>query len=94
MRIAPQILVKAENESYLAQFDLSALLATGETIASATVTALPATLTIGTPGCSGAIVQVRISGGTGDDVYALTCVALTSMGNTLSGIGELIVDDV
>jgi hypothetical protein len=93
MRTAPQILIKAESESYLANFDWTDVVATGETVSSATVTAVPTTLTIGSPGLSDAIVQVRLSGGTGDDVYELKCVAVTSLGNTLTGVGLLIVED-
>ena len=94
MRTAPQVLIKAETESYRANFDFSEVLTTGETVSSSVVTAVPATLTIGTPSHSGAVVQVRLSGGTGNDEYAVTCVAQTSLGNTIVGVGCLIVEDV
>lgn len=93
MRLAPQVLTKTENESLLANFDFSEKVAAGETISSATVTAVPATITVGAPTFSGAIVQVRLSGGVGDDVYTLWCVAVTSLGNTLDGGGRLVVED-
>ena len=93
MRTAPQILTKAESESYLAHFDWTDVVATGETITSATVTAAPATITVGAPTCSGALVQVRLTGGVGDDVYMLKCVAVTSLSNTLTGVGRLVVED-
>ena len=93
MRTAAQVLVKAESDSYLAQFDWSEVVATGESVSSAIVTATPATITVGAPTCSGAIVQVRLTGGVGDAVYQIRCVAVTSLSNTLAGVGRLIVED-
>lgn len=93
MRTAAQVLVKAESDSFLAQFDWSENLATGETITSATVTATPATITVGSPTCSGPLVQIRLTGGVGDAVYQIKCVAVTSLGNTKTEVGRLIVED-
>jgi hypothetical protein len=60
----------------------------GDTVASVvsiTATRLSGSgsLTIGSPSVSGAIVTVRISGGTDGDRYRIECTVLTTQGATL-----------
>jgi hypothetical protein len=50
-------------------------LGAGRTVTGATVTATPAGLTVGTPGVSGTVVSVRISGGTAAAVYEVLFLA-------------------
>ena len=54
----------------------------GATVASATVTATPTGLTIGTPSVSGSDVKVSIGGGTAGVTYTLDCHVTLSDGQT------------
>lgn len=79
---------KTADESHNEVFNFSTLLAAGETIASATVTAPvysgEGSLTInGSATISGAQVTQRVSGGSTGSTYMLTCTALTSLSQTL-----------
>lgn len=61
-------------------FDFAALeeLVAGQTISSATVTAAPSGLTIGSPSVVGATVRADISGGTAGVGYILTVTITTN----------------
>lgn len=87
-------LQKLVGESRLYDFDFTdqAEIEGGETLTGTpTVTATPAGLTLGSPVIGGASkkVQVRISAGTANTTYSLTCTVATSGGNTLQGCGVL-----
>lgn len=87
----PDTLYKPAAASRRYNFDFSCfaeVVDDGETLTAATVTADASGLTIGTPAVSGAVAQVRISGGN-VGVYLLTCAATTSGGNTLVQEGYL-----
>ena len=62
----------------------------GETLSSPTVPAV-AGLTIGAPAVAAAKVLVRISGGTANTLYNLTCTVATSGGSMISQAGVLSV---
>jgi len=82
----------------LFNFDFSALLASGETINSAPVTATvvagsgqPGTplTTSGQPSINNGVVSQLIAGGQPGTVYLLTCLATTNLGQTLVLYSEL-----
>jgi len=64
----------------------------GQTLASATITATPAGLTIGTPSISGGKVFFVVTGGTAGVTYDIQCLATTSSGSKLLGCGLLAVE--
>jgi hypothetical protein len=78
-------------------FDFENLLSTGDSIdggGSPTVTASPSSgITIGTPGITGNIVNVKVTNPTGPVLYYLKCVATTTLGYTLVLSGRLFVRD-
>ena len=72
-----------------APFDFTALLTSGTTISSATLTAsvysgVDPTMAIfsGTPTISGSVVLQKITGGVPGTVYSILCTAVTSDGQT------------
>jgi hypothetical protein len=72
----------------------------GLTIASAAVdyldsvghTKLTGTLVVGTPSVAGTVVTVRLSVGTLDELYDLTCYATLSSGRVIDQAGALYID--
>lgn len=78
--------------------DFSALMGPSETIASVTSVAKDKTtspdLTIGSAVFSGQIAQFRLSAGKADTKYKVTCIVLTSDGNTLEGEGIVQLEDI
>jgi hypothetical protein len=79
--------------------DFRNLLATGETIQSATWAcevlkgndAAPTVMIIGSADINGTNVSQQITGGVAGVTYLLSCLAVTSAGNTLVGSGSLVV---
>jgi hypothetical protein len=64
------------------EFDWTAWLASGETIASATVT-VPTGITLYTPASvNGGVVVFWLSGGTAMQTYSIACTVVTSAGRT------------
>ena len=87
-------LFKQPAESRLYDFDFSGKMRTGETIATVvSVVATPSGLTVGATSFSGQVAQVRLSGGTADTDYKLTCKVTTSASNTLEIDGRLKVEE-
>lgn len=93
-------LTKQPSESRLFDFDFSGKMAEGATIATvvSVVAAPPGTveepgLTIGSTAFSGQVAQVRISAGTDQVEYILTCKVTTNTGDTLELDGALWVED-
>ena len=100
----PQTLRKQPDEDRLYDMDMSPRLAVGESInAEPTVTertvaedgtrTTSSDLTIGTPSYSGAIAQVRISGGLDGVLYEVTFLCPTDASNIVEGEGLLCVED-
>ena len=84
-------LTKQPNESKVYSFSFDGQLRTGDTIASVTsITSDIAGLTIGAASHdSDEIAQARISGGTSEVLYHLTCIVTTTLGDTLETDGDL-----
>ena len=87
-------LTKQPAENRLFDFDFAGKMRTGETISTVvSVVAAPSGLTVGATAFSGQVAQVRLSGGTDQTEYILTCKVTTSAGNTLELDGLLWVED-
>lgn len=89
-------LTKQPNESKLYSFSFDGQLRTADTIASVTSIAASPTgeLTIGAASHdSDKIAQARISGGVDETTYRLTCIVVTTLGDTLEIDGDLYVYD-
>lgn len=86
-----------ETKTY--SFDFAGLLASGETISSATVVATvysgtdaaPSSIISGSDSTSGSIVSQNITAGTLGVIYELLCTATTSAGQLLQIVGLLAV---
>ncbi len=74
---------KLEDDDENFSWNFSLRLATGRTIASADVSSSPSGLTLGTPSVDGAVVSVRVSGGTGGTSYHVECLATLDDGETV-----------
>lgn len=86
---------KQPSESRLFDFDFSGKMRTSATIASVvSVVAAPSGLTIGSTAFSGQIAQARLSAGTDQTEYLVTCTVTTSDGDTLELDGLLWVEDL
>jgi hypothetical protein len=80
-------------------FDFISDLAVSETITGATVTALvwsgndptPSNLISGAATISGTVVSQKLTGGVAGNIYAVTCTATTSAGQTLIHSAYLVV---
>lgn len=85
-------LTKRTTWSRLYDFDFSSMaeMQAGETISTASVPSVSG-VTVGSTVISGSRVQVRISGGTANASYTLTCTITTSGGSTLDLTGILYV---
>jgi hypothetical protein len=87
----------AATQSY--PFNFISDLAVGETITGATVTALvwsgndptPSNLISGAATISGTVVSQKLTGGVAGNIYAVTCTATTSAGQTLIHSAYLVV---
>lgn len=90
--LAPQILVKTEDELRRYQFEFAKELASSDTFTGVQViTATPSGLTIGTVTDSGSVVQAPISVGVNGTDYTVKCKATTTGGDTLEMQGTLAV---
>jgi len=72
--------------------DWSNFLADSETIASVSFTASSG-LTVGTTDFTGKVARARLSGGTAETSYSVTCVITTSTSETFSVTKSLIVQN-
>jgi hypothetical protein len=89
------------SESYPLGLDFAALLSTGETVTSGTVTASVvegtdasvATRFTGAVAIDGAIVKRRFTGGVAGVLYLVTAVAQTDAGNTFESCAYLQIED-
>ena len=80
-------------------FDFASQLAVGETLSSATVTAVvysgvdssPSAIISGSAAISGTKITQKVTGGTLGVTYVLTCAVVTSTSQTLQMIGYLVV---
>lgn len=89
-----QTLEKQPSESRLYDFDFSANLVDGETISTiSSLTSTPTGLTVGSSVIDGGKVQVRLSAGTTQTLYKLTCRITTSLSNILELDGYLRVEE-
>lgn len=92
--MAVETLYKQPTESRVYTMDFSPNMVTGETISSVTsFTVSPSGLTSNTATPNGQEVNFRLSGGTANTQYKITCVVATSLGNTLEMEGYLLVED-
>lgn len=81
------------------EFDFISDLAAGETLSGATVTATvwsgndgnPSGLISGAASISGTVVTQKLTGGVAGNIYAVTCTATTSAGQTLVRSAYLVV---
>lgn len=75
-------------------FDLSGTdeVRAGETVDTATITATPSGLTVGSTVVSSPYAQAQISGGTAGTTYTVSCSFTTSGGATLTADGLLEVE--
>ncbi len=93
--MALERLTKQPSESRLFDFDFGGKMATGETVtAVVSVVSTPSGLTVGATSFSGMIAQVRLSAGTDQVEYLLTCKVTTSAANTLELDGLLFVAEI
>jgi hypothetical protein len=90
---------KQPSESRIYYFQFGANLSSGETLlddpAPTIAVVPPDELTISAVGidATGKKVQFRIASGNSATKYVITCVAQTSLGNTLEEEGDLYVED-
>jgi len=93
-------LTKLPLESILYDMDFTKRMATGETIASISLSEFTnlglvessSDITLGTPSYLGDIVQIRVSDGTAKESYKVTITITTTLGNTRIGNGLLRVE--
>ena len=88
-------LTKQPSESKVYSFSFSGQLRTSDTIASVTsISSDTVGLTIGAASTDGtSLAQARISGGTSEVNYRLTCIVATTLLDTLEIDGDLYVFD-
>jgi hypothetical protein len=90
---------KLTTESELFSFNYSPILATGETISTATCVVQvkdgsdsnPSAIMVGSPAISGAVVVQRITGGLSGVTYRLEMTVTTSLTNVYTLVGDLAV---
>lgn len=89
-------LIKQPSESRVYALNFRALLAPGDAVDTVTaLTAEPAAeLTLGTPAVASPRVKVRIADGVAGRQYKVTCVVVTTGGDTLEAEGDLEVIDL
>lgn len=73
-------LTKQPSENLDYDFDFSNAFPAGDNVASATVTATPTGLTLGTKSLSGQLVKQFISSGSTGNSYTVTCIATSAAG--------------
>lgn len=90
---------KKTGETTLLAFDFSSRLAVGETLSSASTTAVvwtgtdpsPSSVIASSATLVGKQVRQRVTAGVGGVIYTLVCTAITSAGNTLQLWGFLAI---
>lgn len=90
---------KLTTENELFSFNYSPILATGETISTATCVVQvkdgsdsnPSAIMVGVPAISGAVVVQRITGGLSGVTYRLEMTVTTSLTNVYTLVGDLAV---
>ena len=90
---------KLTTENELFTFDYSSILASTETISTATCTVQvkdgtdpnPSDIKVGSPAISGALVVQRIYGGLSGVIYRLEMTITTSLTNTYTLVGDVAV---
>jgi hypothetical protein len=98
---SPQFDPKRTTEDVKLTFDFVNLLASGETISTASTTAIvhkgtdasPSAIISGAAAISGTRVTQLVIDGTDGVTYCLICQITTSAGQTLDGVGTLKVSD-
>ena len=96
-----QFSMKLTTESELFSFDFNPILATGETISTATCTAItlqgtdvaPSAILSGSPVASLGKATQRVTGGVADNTYRLIMTVTTSASNTYTCTGDIPVYD-
>lgn len=96
-----QFTYKYTTESELFSFDFNPILNTGETLSTATCTAItlqgtdtnPSAILSGTPVISLGKATQRVTGGVADNTYRLIMTCTTSAGNTYTCTGDIPVYD-
>jgi hypothetical protein len=86
---APEVVTKTAYEERFFEFDWSKRLAATETMSDPTIAVLPTDPTPGVPIVSTTNVQVKLTGGTVNTTYQITCKVNTSTGQKLEGTGIL-----
>lgn len=92
-----QFTYKLTTESELFTFDFNPVLASGETLSSATCTAVtqqgtdpsPSAILSGTPVISYGKATQRVTGGVDDNIYRLIMTVTTSASNTYTLTGDI-----
>jgi hypothetical protein len=93
----PQFTQKYTTESELFSFDFNPVLQTGETLSTATCTAVtiqgtdtdPSAILTGTPNISLGKATQRVTGGVADNIYRLIMTCTTNEGNTYTVTGDI-----
>jgi len=96
-----QFSYKLVPESELFSFDFNPVLSTGETLSTATCTAItlqgtdpsPSSILSGTPVISLGKATQRVTGGVADNTYRLIMTVTTSLSNTFTCTGDIPVYD-
>lgn len=92
-----QFTYKLTTESENFTFDFNPVLGTGETLSTATCTAVtqqgsdtsPSSILVGSPAIGSGKATQRVSGGVDDNTYRLIMTVTTSLGNTLTLTGDI-----
>ena len=90
---------KLSGETVIETFEFGARLVVGETLSTASTTAVvysgtdssPSSVISGSASISGTHVTQAVTGGTTGNVYLLTCAVTTSLGQTLEMQGYLTI---
>lgn len=91
----PTTLLKYDDEvrQYDVDFSLQPEIASGATIASATVTSSPSGLTVGSPSISGSKVKFQLSSGAPGVTYTIEVLATLNTNYVLEGCVKLYVQE-
>jgi len=92
LKLCDEILRKTTYEEKFFKFDFADDLEDEDNIASATITALPTGtghIVCGSTSYSGSVVQAKITAGTANTRYTVTCKVTTVAGEKLEGSGYL-----
>jgi hypothetical protein len=91
---APEIIGKTPAEVVIRTMDFASKLDTGETLSSATVTITPADeLDCTAQSVSGQTLTMQLEGGEAGTRYEVLVHAITSAGQEVEGLGQMLVED-